>query len=47
MTQASRDELQAALHDEVKQLRHENQALRTRLALVLGEQRAQGRTARP
>ena len=41
MSQASRDELNAALRHEVKELRRENQALRTRLATTLGEQRSQ------
>ena len=41
MSQASRDELHAALRHEVKELRRENQALRTRLATTLGEQRSQ------
>ena len=39
MTRASRDERDAALRCEVKELRRENQTLRTRLATVLGEQR--------
>lgn len=39
MTRASRDERDAALRCEVKELRRENQVLRTRLATVLGEQR--------
>ena len=39
MSQASRDELHATLRHEVKELRRENQALRTRLATTLGEQR--------
>jgi len=41
MSQASRDELHAALRHEVKDLRRENQALRARLAATLGEQRGQ------
>lgn len=40
MSQASRDELLATLRSEVRTLRQENQALRARLAGVLGEQRA-------
>ena len=40
MTQASRDERDAALRHEVTELRRENQALRTRLGTRLGEQRA-------
>lgn len=39
MTRASRDEREAALHNEVKELRRENQALRTRLAITIGESR--------
>lgn len=39
MTQASRDELEAALHHEINELRRENQALRARLAVSLGESR--------
>lgn len=39
MSRASRDELLATLRAEVKTLRNENQALRTRLATVLGEER--------
>ena len=47
MSQASRDEIHGAgrpaatLRHEVKELRRENQALRTRLAATLGEQRSQ------
>ncbi len=40
MSQASRDERDAALRCEVKELRRENQALRSRLATALGEQRS-------
>ena len=47
MTQASRDERDAALRDEVSQLRRENQALRSRLATALGEQRAHSAPSRP
>lgn len=39
MTRASRAERDAGLRCEVKELRRENQALRTRLAAALGEQR--------
>ncbi len=39
MTQASRDERDAALRCEIKQLRNENQPLRNQLAALLGEQR--------
>lgn len=41
MSQASRDELHATLRHEVTELRRENQALRTRLAATLGDQRGQ------
>src|SRR3954451_8984210 len=41
MSQASRDELHATLRHQVTELRRENQALRTRLAATLGEQRGQ------
>jgi len=41
MSQASRDELHAALRCEVKELRRENQALRSRLATTLGDERSQ------
>jgi hypothetical protein len=41
MSQATHDEIHAALRHEVKELRRENQALRTRLAATLGEQRGQ------
>jgi hypothetical protein len=44
MTQTSREELLATLRAEVHTLRTENQALRARLAAVLGEQRAAART---
>ena len=40
MTQASRDALLTTLREEVKELRAENHALRNRLAISLGEQRA-------
>ncbi|MDE8671097.1 DUF6262 family protein [Pseudarthrobacter sp. H3Y2-7] len=39
MSQASRDELLAALRTAIHDLRTENHALRTRLAAVLGEER--------
>lgn len=47
MSQASRHELDAALRYEIKELRHENQALRSRLATVLGEIRSQHHQTRP
>ncbi len=47
MSQASRDELHATLRHEVKELRRENQALRTRLAATLGEQRSQIHQSHP
>jgi hypothetical protein len=47
MSQASRDELDAALRTEIKELRRENQALRDRLATSLGEQRGQIHKSRP
>jgi len=47
MTQTSRDEILAALKDELGRLRQENQALRNRLAVALGEQRNQGTQQRP
>lgn len=47
MSQASRDELHAALRCEVKELRRENQALRGRLATTLGEERDQIHQPRP
>ncbi|XAS69558.1 DUF6262 family protein [Micrococcaceae bacterium Sec5.7] len=40
MSQGSRDELLATLRSEVRTLRNENQALRARLAVVLGKERA-------
>lgn len=46
MSQASRDELDAALRGEVKELRRENQALRSRLATALGDTRGQNQQAR-
>lgn len=39
MTQASREELDAAMRTEIQALRRENHALRIRLATVLGEDR--------
>lgn len=39
MTQASREELNAALRTEIQTLRKENHTLRIRLAAVLGEDR--------
>lgn len=47
MSQASRDELHEALLCEVKELRSENRALRSRLAIVLGEQRGTSHQSRP
>jgi len=47
MSQASRDELDAALRCEVNELRRENQALRSRLATALGEERGQIHQSRP
>ncbi len=47
MSQASRDELNAALRREVKELRRENRALRSRLAAALGEERGQIHQSRP
>lgn len=47
MTQASRDERDAALDCEIKELRNENQALRSRLATVLGKQRIQNERTQP
>jgi hypothetical protein len=41
MSQASRDERHEALRSEVTDLRQQNQALRRRLAILLGEQRGQ------
>lgn len=41
MSQASRDERDAALRSEINELRRENQTLRNRLAILLGEQRGQ------
>lgn len=40
MTQASREELIQTLRSEVRTLRHQNEALRERLADVLGKERA-------
>jgi hypothetical protein len=47
MSQASRDELLAALRTEIVDLRTENHALRTRLAVVLGEERQAAQPPRP
>lgn len=47
MTQASREERDAALRCEVKELRRENHALRSRLATVLGEQRGRNEHPQP
>lgn len=47
MSQASRDERHEALHGEVKELRRENRALRSQLAIVLGEQRRTSHESRP
>lgn len=47
MSQASRRELDATLRHEIKELRHENHALRNRLATVLGEIRSQHHQTRP
>ncbi|MEJ7831485.1 MAG: DUF6262 family protein [Nocardioides sp.] len=47
MSQASHDELDAALRCEVKELRRENQALRNRLATTLGETRGTSHQTRP
>lgn len=46
MSRASRDERHEALRFEVSELRQENQVLRSRLALVLGEQRGQSHQSR-
>ena len=47
MSQASRDERHDALSSEVTELRQENQALRRRLAILLGEQRRQADRTHP
>lgn len=47
MSQASRDELLAALRTEIQDLRTENHALRTRVAAVLGEERQAAQPPRP
>jgi len=47
MTQASREELIHTLRSELRTLRHENQALRDRLATVLGKERATQQQATP
>lgn len=47
MSQASRDELDAALRSEIKELRRENQALRSQLATSLGEQRGHIHSSHP
>ncbi len=47
MSETSRTELLATLRGEVKELRQENQAVRTRPALTIGQQRAQSNQRRP